>query len=272
MCSTASEIRSCVFEQESCGHETLEDKDSQERGAHSRRRRRRARFRRRRLRSLLEIMKTVRSGADVDSVVDAIARVVAETLGFQTVVSTSTGPSGMTSASRPSTAATRSAKRCSARSTTGQLDAPPGRRGSPARAPTSSRTTRSTGRRTTAIGSYPPASPRIDGPEAWHPNDELFVPLEHSGGRDRRHHVVRRPARGPSGRTTSSSRSPCALASHAALALEAAQERARSQRHQAGLEQLLHVTSQLPQTISTEGDAHAPSARRSRKRLASTRS
>src|SRR4029450_10059623 len=43
-----------------------------------------------------------------------------------------------------------------------------------------------------------------------------------------------------------------ALASHAALALEAAQERARSQRHQHGLEQLLHVTSQLPQTISTE--------------------
>jgi diguanylate cyclase (GGDEF)-like protein len=43
-----------------------------------------------------------------------------------------------------------------------------------------------------------------------------------------------------------------ALASHAALALEAAQERARSHRHQAGLEQLLHVTSQLPQTISTE--------------------
>src|SRR5262245_11083873 len=38
------------------------------------------------LRSLLEIAKAVRSGADVDSVLDAIARVVGETLGFQTVV------------------------------------------------------------------------------------------------------------------------------------------------------------------------------------------
>ena len=43
-----------------------------------------------------------------------------------------------------------------------------------------------------------------------------------------------------------------ALASHAALALEAAQERERSERHQAGLEQLLRLSSQLPQTVSTE--------------------
>jgi len=43
-----------------------------------------------------------------------------------------------------------------------------------------------------------------------------------------------------------------ALAAHAALALETAQERERLQRHQTGLEQLLHVSSQLPQTISTE--------------------
>src|ERR1044072_9096840 len=38
------------------------------------------------LRSLLEIWRAVRGGADVDSVLDAIARVVGETLGFQTVV------------------------------------------------------------------------------------------------------------------------------------------------------------------------------------------
>src|SRR6476620_12669770 len=38
------------------------------------------------LHSLLGIVKAVRSGADIDSVLDAIARVVAETLGFQTVV------------------------------------------------------------------------------------------------------------------------------------------------------------------------------------------
>src|ERR671935_2546310 len=38
------------------------------------------------LHSLLEITRAVRSGADVGSVLDAIARVVSETLGFGTVV------------------------------------------------------------------------------------------------------------------------------------------------------------------------------------------
>src|SRR6185437_14980531 len=42
------------------------------------------------------------------------------------------------------------------------------------------------------------------------------------------------------------------LASHAALALEMAQERERLERHQTGLEQLLRVSSQLPQTMTTE--------------------
>src|SRR5438105_4651479 len=43
-----------------------------------------------------------------------------------------------------------------------------------------------------------------------------------------------------------------ARAAHAALALETAQERERLERHQTGLEQLLSVSSQLPQTVSTE--------------------
>src|SRR5580765_4332448 len=38
------------------------------------------------LRSLLGITKAVRTGADVGSVLDGIARVIAETLGFDTVV------------------------------------------------------------------------------------------------------------------------------------------------------------------------------------------
>src|SRR5436305_1721095 len=43
-----------------------------------------------------------------------------------------------------------------------------------------------------------------------------------------------------------------ARAAHAALALEAAQERERLHRHQRGLEELLRVSSQLPQTMSTD--------------------
>jgi GAF domain-containing protein len=203
------------------------------------------------LRSLLEIAKAVRSGADVDSVLDAIARVVGETLGFQTVVLNVYRPSGTTSTSRPSTAMTRFAMRCSARSTTGGAGRRSWTTDSRARARTSSRTTRSTGRRTTAIGSYPPASPLVEGPEGWHPNDELFVPLKDSTGE-----IVGIMSFGDplDGRRPDDEQlaNAVALASHAALALEAAQERARSQRHQSGLEQLLHVTSQLPQTVSTE--------------------
>ena len=90
-----------------------------------------------------------------------------------------------------------------------------------------------------------------DGPDAWHPNDELFVPLEHSDGR-----IVGIMSFGDplDGRRPDDERLAvaCALASHAALALEAAQESVLTSRHQAGLEQLLRVSSQLPQTISTE--------------------
>ena len=97
----------------------------------------------------------------------------------------------------------------------------------------------------------PAGEPAVAGPEGWHPNDELFVPLENSGGQ-----IVGIMSFGDpvDGRRPDDEQlaNAVALASHAALALEAAQERARSQRHQSGLEQLLHVSSQLPQTISTE--------------------
>jgi hypothetical protein len=91
----------------------------------------------------------------------------------------------------------------------------------------------------------------VDGPDGWHPNDELFVPLNRSDGK-----IVgimsfgdpvdgRRPDDGQM-------EIAVALASHAALALEAAQERSWHERHQRGLEQLLRVSSQLPQTVSIE--------------------
>src|SRR5436309_448932 len=42
------------------------------------------------------------------------------------------------------------------------------------------------------------------------------------------------------------------LAAHAALALETAQEREQWERYQRGLEELLRVSSQLPQTVTTD--------------------
>ena len=205
------------------------------------------------LRSLLEIAKAVRSGADVDSVARRDrARRRARRSASRPSCSTSTGPSGTTSASRPSTAATRFARRCSARSTTGAAGRRCSTTGSRARARTSSRTTPSTGRRTSATGSSPPGSRAIDGPEGWHPNDELFVPLEHSDGRIVGIMSFGDPRRrAPAGRRAARGRVRSRLARRA-RARGGAGTRSLTSRHQAGLEQLLHVSSQLPQTISTE--------------------
>ena len=187
---------------------------------------------------------------EVDSVLDAMARVVAETLGFQTVVPTSTARSGTTSPSPQSTAATRF-ERLSSALYDQQLDAvarPQILRAGAYFIPNDAFDW------SQDIGDrfVPADGPVHDGPDAWHPNDELFVPLEHSDGR-----IVGIMSFGDpvDGRRPDAERLAvaCALASHAALALEAAQESVLTTRHQAGLEQLLRVSSQLPQTISTEG-------------------
>ena len=203
------------------------------------------------LRSLLEITKAVRSGADVDSVLDAIARVVGETLGFQTVVLNVYRPEwdDFYVATVHGNDSVREALLGSVyewSSWTPLLDDRFARAGAYFIPNDAFDWSQDHGNRFVPAG-----EPAVEGPEGWHPNDELFVPLEHSDGG-----IVgimsfgdpvdgRRPDDGQLA-------TAAALASHAALALEAAQERARSQRHQAGLEQLLHVTSQLPQTMSTE--------------------
>ena len=204
------------------------------------------------LHSLLEIVKAVRSGADVDSVLDAIARVVAETLGFRTVVLNVYRPEWDDFS--VTTVHGSDAVRQALLGSVYDWDS-----WTPLLVP-----------RFTRAGAYfipndafdwsqdlgdrfvPAEGPVHDGPDAWHPNDELFVPLEHSDGR-----IVGIMSFGDpvDGRRPDDERLAvaCALASHAALALEAAQESVLTTRHQAGLEQLLRVSSQLPQTISTEG-------------------
>jgi diguanylate cyclase (GGDEF)-like protein len=203
------------------------------------------------LRSVLEIAKAVRSGADVDSVVDAIARVVGETLGFHTVVLNVYRPEwdDFYVATVHGDGPVRDALLGSVyewSSWTPLLDERFARAGAYFIPNDAFDWSQDVGNRFVSAG-----EPAVAGPEGWHPNDELFVPLEHSDGQIAGIMSFGDPVDG---------RRPddvqlaiaVALASHAALALEAAQERARSQRHQHGLEQLLHVTSQLPQTISTE--------------------
>jgi diguanylate cyclase (GGDEF)-like protein len=203
------------------------------------------------LQALLEVTRAVRSGADVRSVLGTIARAVAETLGFQTVVlnvyrpewddfsvETVYGSDGVREALLGSIYDWESWKpllhprflRCGAYFIPDEaLD----------------------WSQHTGMRFVPPGEPVVGGPQGWHPNDELFVPLERSDG-----HIVGIMSFGDplSGLRPDDEQLTlaAALASHAALALETAQERARLSRHQAGLEQLLHVSSQLPQTMSTE--------------------
>lgn len=97
----------------------------------------------------------------------------------------------------------------------------------------------------------PDGEPIVDGPTGWHPEDELFVPLERSDGQIVGIMSFGDPVDGlrPPGHKLALA---VTLATQAALALETAEEHARLQRHQRSLEELLHVSSQLPQTASIE--------------------
>ncbi|HSC50344.1 MAG TPA: sensor domain-containing diguanylate cyclase [Gaiellaceae bacterium] len=203
------------------------------------------------LRSLLEITKAVRTGADVDSVLDGIARVIGETLGFETVVLNVYRPEwdDFHVATVHGSEAVREALLGSVYdwgSWTPLLDPRFLRAGAYFIPNDDFDWSQDVGNRF-----VPADAPCGDGPDAWHPNDELFVPLEDADGG-----IVGIMSFGDpvDGRRPNDERLEvaCALASHAALALEAAQENAEAKRHQAGLEQLLRVSSQLPQTISTE--------------------
>jgi diguanylate cyclase (GGDEF)-like protein len=102
------------------------------------------------------------------------------------------------------------------------------------------------------VGSrYVPQIEPSDEPDAWHPEDELFVPLQDSEGRMLAIFSVGEPR---SGRRPNADELEvlCALAAHAAIAIEAAQQSARTARHRASLEQLLEVSSTLTAAQSTQ--------------------
>ena len=87
--------------------------------------------------------------------------------------------------------------------------------------------------------------------DAWHPEDELFVPLQDSEARMLAIFSVGEPR---SGRRPNDEELEvlCALAAHAAIAIETAQQSARTARHRASLEQLLEVSSTLTAAQSTQ--------------------
>ncbi|MEA2358493.1 MAG: hypothetical protein QOI62_1753 [Solirubrobacteraceae bacterium] len=99
--------------------------------------------------------------------------------------------------------------------------------------------------------SFVPDIEMVDGPDAWHPEDALFVPLRHSDG-----HVLgilsvdepvsgRRPSDGDLHVLS-------ALAAHAAQAVQDAQAASIAARHRTALEHLLRVSACLAETHTTE--------------------
>jgi diguanylate cyclase (GGDEF)-like protein len=98
---------------------------------------------------------------------------------------------------------------------------------------------------------YVPQMEPSEDPDSWHPEDELFVPLEDSDGRMLAIFSVGEPR---SGRRPNDTELEvlCALAAHAAIAIETAQQSQRTARHRASLEQLLEVSSTLTAAQSTQ--------------------
>jgi len=96
-----------------------------------------------------------------------------------------------------------------------------------------------------AVGvTYVPAVESPSGPDAWHPEDALFVPMRHSDGHLLGILSVDEPATGL--RATDEELDVlAALTAHAALAVQAAQESADAARHRLALEELFEVSSRL---------------------------
>ena len=90
-----------------------------------------------------------------------------------------------------------------------------------------------------------------DDPDAWHPEDALLVPMRRSDGELAGILSVDEPS---SGARPSDDELDVlvAVAEHAALAVESAQEAAEAARHRAALEHLLRVSSRLAESLTPE--------------------
>ena len=99
--------------------------------------------------------------------------------------------------------------------------------------------------------SFVPEMEVAEGPDAWHPEDALFVPMRHSQGHLLGIMSVDEPV---SGRRPSDDDLAVlgALAAHAAQAVQDAQATVEAERHRTALEQLLRVSSRLTETLSID--------------------
>ena len=203
-----------------------------------------------RLRGLLEVTRLMRDEQDVDRLLDAIARTIAQSLGYRTVVVNLYRPAWnhfevTTVHGRPEAQAELLGDTLAWEAWAPLLDDRYRRGGAYLIAHGTFDWSDDVGRR------YIPDIEPTDDPDAWHPDDELFVPLVHSDGHMLGILSVGEPVSGvrPS---AAELEVLVAVAEHAALALQAAQENASSQAHRAALAELLQVSSRLTETLSAD--------------------
>lgn len=98
---------------------------------------------------------------------------------------------------------------------------------------------------------YVPERVAREHPEAWQPDDEVFVPLYGPGDELLGILSVGDPASGVRP-TDDELQLLVGLAGHAANALAAAQAAIVRERHRAALERLMHISSELARTLATE--------------------
>ena len=162
-----------------------------------------------------------------------------------------TGRPGTTSASRPSTAPTRAARRCSAASARGRVGAAlrPALR-APRLLPAA------LGRVRLVLGhesvSFVPDIEMADGPDAWHPEDALFVPAAPQRGAHARRSCPS-TSRSPGGaRPTTTSRCSPRWPPTPPRRVQDALAAAEAARHRTALEHLLRVSARLTETLSID--------------------
>jgi len=181
------------------------------------------------LRGLLEVTRLVRADEDLPELLAAIARTIAESLGYATVVVNLYRPAwnDFSVTTVHGSEAARSAllgkERTLAQWETLLADAFQRR-----------------GAYVVPAGTYDWSAAE----DAWDPEDALFLPMRHSDGHLLGVLSVDEPA---SGRRPSDEELDVlvSLADHAALAVQAAQESAEAARHRLALEHLLEVSSRL---------------------------
>jgi PAS domain S-box-containing protein len=201
-----------------------------------------------RLRGLLEVTRLVRTGSELPDVLSAIARTVAESLGFRTVAITLRRPEW------DDFVVTTVHGREEARETLlGQVREPSDWH------PLLDRRFLQRGAYFVPHGEFDwsdhpgftPDLPVSDDPSAWHPEDALFVPMRAADGTLLGILSVDEPV---SGRKPTGDEIEVlvAVGEHAALAVQAAQEATQAQRHREALERLLEVSTRLTGTWETE--------------------